>query len=126
MAEGSSLLRLCLPYVLLAGMAALGMAVLHCREVFWLPALSPVIFNVVVISAMLAGWLAGGTETVPAALAAGMSAGGLASGWPMGLCRHVFPATAMERPAAAPSGRELWGCLGRLPLGLLGLPRRSW
>lgn len=54
LAEGSSLLRLCLPYVLLAGMAALGMAVLHCREVFWLPALSPVIFNVVVISAMLA------------------------------------------------------------------------
>ena len=78
LAEGSSLLRLCLPYVLLAGMAALGMAVLHCREVFWLPALSPVIFNVVVISAMLAGWLAGGTEAVPAALAAGMSAGGLA------------------------------------------------
>ena len=121
LAEGSSLLRLCLPYVLLAGMAALGMAVLHCREVFWLPALSPVIFNVVVISAMLAGWLAGGTETVPAALAAGMSAGGLAQ-WlaQWGYARHVFPATAMERPAAAPSGRELWGCLGRLPLGLLG------
>ena len=57
LAEGSRLLRLCLPYVLLAGLAALGMAVLHCREVFWLPALSPVIFNVVVISAMLAGWL---------------------------------------------------------------------
>ena len=121
LAEGSSLLRLCLPYVLLAGMAALGMAVLHCREVFWLPALSPVIFNVVVISAMLAGWLAGGTETVPAALAAGMSAGGLAQ-WmaQWGYARHVFPATAMERPAAAPSGRELCGCLGRLPLGLLG------
>ena len=110
LAEGSSLLRLCLPYVLLAGMAALGMAVLHCREVFWLPALSPVIFNVVVISAMLAGWLAGGTEAVPAALAAGMSAGGLAQ-WlaQWGYARHVFPATAMERPAAAPSGRELWG-----------------
>lgn len=121
LAEGSSLLRLCLPYVLLAGMAALVMAVLHCREVFWLPALSPVIFNVVVISAMLAGWLAGGTEAVPAALAAGMSAGGLAQ-WlaQWGYARHVFPATAMERPAAAPSGRELWGCLGRLPLGLLG------
>ena len=120
LAEGSSLLRLCLPYVLLAGMAALGMAVLHCREVFWLPALSPVIFNVVVISAMLAGWLAGGIEAVPAALAAGMSAGGLAQ-WlaQWGYARHVFPATAMERPAAAPSGRELWGCLGRLPLGLL-------
>ena len=121
LAEGSSLLRLCLPYVLLAGMAALGMAVLHCREVFWLPALSPVIFNVVVISAMLAGWLAGGTEAVPAALAAGMSAGGLAQ-WlaQWGYARHVFPATAMESPVAAPSGRELWGCLGRLPLGLLG------
>ena len=121
LAEGSSLLRLCLPYVLLAGMAALGMAVLHCREVFWLPALSPVIFNVVVISAMLAGWLAGGTEAVPAALAAGMSAGGLAQ-WlaQWGYARRVFPATAMESPAASPSGRELWGCLGRLPLGLLG------
>ena len=118
LAEGSSLLRLCLPYVLLA---ALGMAVLHCREVFWLPALAPVIFNVVVISAMLAGWLAGGTEAVPAVLAAGMSAGGLAQ-WlaQWGYARRVFPATAMERPAAAPSGRELWGCLGRLPLGLLG------
>jgi len=121
LAEGSRLLRLCLPYVLLAGLAALGMAVLHCREVFWLPALSPVIFNVVVISAMLAGWLAGGTEAVPAALAAGMSAGGLAQ-WlaQWGYARHAFPAIAMKRPAAAPSGRELWGCLGRLPLGLLG------
>ena len=121
LAEGSRLLRLCLPYVLLAGLAALGMAVLHCREVFWLPALSPVIFNVVVISAMLAGWLAGGTEAVPAALAAGMSAGGLAQ-WlaQWGYARHAFPATATKRPTAAPSGRELWGCLGRLPLGLLG------
>ena len=126
LAEGSRLLRLCLPYVLLAGLAALGMAVLHCREVFWLPALSPVIFNVVVISAMLAGWWAGGTEAVPAALAAGMSAGGLAQSglaqWlaQWGYARHVFPAAKAKRPAAVPSGRELWGCLGRLPLGLLG------
>lgn len=121
LAEGSRLLRLCLPYVLLAGLAALGMAVLHCREVFWLPALSPVIFNVVVIGAMLAGWWAGGTEAVPAALAAGMSAGGLAQ-WlaQWGYARHVFPAAKAKRPAAVPSGRELWGCLGRLPLGLLG------
>ena len=133
LAEGSRLLRLCLPYVLLAGLAALGMAVLHCREVFWLPALSPVIFNVVVISAMLAGWWAGGTEAVPAALAAGMSAGGLAQ-WlaQWGYARHVFPAAKAKRPAAVPSGRELWGCLGRLPLGLIGaclgmasLPRLS-
>ncbi|WP_448339681.1 lipid II flippase MurJ [Desulfovibrio piger] len=149
LAEGSSLLRLCLPYVLLAGMAALGMAVLHCREVFWLPALSPVIFNVVVISAMLAGWLAGGTEAVPAALAAGMSAGGLAQ-WlaQWGYARHVFPATAMESPAAAPQlvmlaamglavGSQIAGLyyaerLLELPLGLIGaclgmasLPRLS-
>ena len=26
----------------------------------------------------------------------------------------------MNRPSAVPSRRELWGCLGRLPLGLLG------
>ena len=120
-AEGARLFRLCLPYVLLAGLAALGMAVLHCREVFWLPALSPVIFNVVVIGSMLAGWLCGGTEAVPAALALGMSAGGLAQ-WlaQWGYARHVFPSAAPRAVRAAPSGRELWACLGRLPLGLLG------
>ena len=50
-----------------------------------------------------------------------MSAGGLAQ-WlaQWGYARHVFPAAKAKRPAAVPSGRELWGCLGRLPLGLLG------
>lgn len=121
LAGGSRLLRLCLPYVLLAGLAALGMAVLHCREIFWLPALSPLLFNGVVISAMLGGWMLGGTAAVPVALAAGMSLGGLAQ-WlaQWGYVRRVLPAAAPPDPAAMPSGRELWACLGRLPLGLLG------
>lgn len=40
-----TLLRICLPYLLAAGMAALGMALLHSMGIFWLPALSPALFN---------------------------------------------------------------------------------
>ena len=61
--------------------------------------------------------LLGGAMTMTTAMTQSGLAQWLAQ-W--GYARHVFPATAMERPAAAPSGRELWGCLGRLPLGLLG------
>ena len=98
---------------LLAGLAALGMAVLHCREVFWLPALSPVIFNVVVISAMLAGWWAGGTEAVPAALAAGMPA--------MSFPRPRRSARPLCPPAA--SCGAVWGAC---PWACWGRPHRSW
>ena len=52
------LLRLCLPYVLAAGMAALGMALLHSMGVFWLPALSPALFNLVMLLAAVAAALA--------------------------------------------------------------------
>ena len=61
--------------------------------------------------------LLGGAMTMTTAMTQSGLAQWLAQ-W--GYARRVFPATAMESPAAAPSGRELWGCLGRLPLGLLG------
>ena len=47
--EAIYLLRICLPYTLAAGMAALGMALLHSLGVFWLPAVSPALFNIVIL-----------------------------------------------------------------------------
>lgn len=47
------LLRLCLPYGLAAGMAALGTALLHSLGLFRLPGLSPVLFNATALASSL-------------------------------------------------------------------------
>lgn len=69
-------LRLALPYLPLAVLAAGSMAVLHSRERFWIPGLAPVLLNVVVIGA---AWLALGKapRTMLALLAGAVSLGGL-------------------------------------------------
>ena len=134
------LLRLCLPYVLAAGMAALGMALLHSMGVFWLPALSPALFNLVMLLAAVAAAL--GLCPPAEALAVGMLCGGLAQWLAQWLAvRRLLPQNAPRthaeaacegrtggQPAAstgdARAEREItagaWRCLALLPGGVLG------
>lgn len=133
--EAVYLLRICLPYTLAAGMAALGMALLHSLGVFWLPAVSPALFNIVILC--FAGAAALGLLPPAPALAVGMLCGGVAQWLAQWLAvRRLLPLRAAEsvgKPDAA-QGREgndaatlrrrtaslAWNCLGRLPAGLLG------
>ncbi|NCB23438.1 MAG: murein biosynthesis integral membrane protein MurJ [Deltaproteobacteria bacterium] len=126
--EAIYLLRICLPYTLAAGMAALGMALLHSLGVFWLPAVSPALFNIVIL--MFAA--AAGLGLLPAApaLAVGMLCGGLAQWFAQWLAvRRLLPPVHAGQSAEHPSGQAAlrtraaslaWECLGRLPAGLLG------
>lgn len=144
-ARAADLLRICLPYLLAAGMAALGMALLHSLEIFWLPALSPTLFNLTML--LFAGAAALGICPPAPALALGMLCGGIAqwlAQWlalqrllprpaahspeesaseakPEPLCRPGGRGTHSARKSAArDSGRTAWRCLARLPAGLLG------
>ena len=126
--EAIYLLRICLPYTLAVGMAALGMALLHSLGVFWLPAVSPALFNIVIL--MFAA--AAGLGLLPAApaLAVGMLCGGLAQWFAQWLAvRRLLPPVHAGQSAEHPSGQAAlrtraaslaWECLGRLPAGLLG------
>ena len=126
--EAIYLLRICLPYTLAAGMAALGMALLHSLGVFWLPAVSPALFNIVIL--MFAA--AAGLGLLPAApaLAVGMLCGGLAQWFAQWLAvRRLLPPVHAGQSAEHPSWQVAlrtraaslaWECLGRLPAGLLG------
>lgn len=132
------LLRICLPYVLAAGMAALGMALLHSMGVFWLPALSPALFNLVMLIAAAAAAL---HLCPPAeALALGMLCGGLAQwlaqwiavrrllpsggsrvsdGHSNGTCVECSGDSSANVDAKAVNGAA-WRCLALLPGGVLG------
>lgn len=126
--EAIDLLRICLPYTLAAGMAALGMALLHSLGVFWLPAASPALFNIVILLfAAVAGL---GLLPAAPALAVGMLCGGLAQWFAQWLAvRRLLPPVHAGQSAEHPSGQAAlrtraaslaWECLGRLPAGLLG------
>ena len=136
--EAIYLLRICLPYTLAAGMAALGMALLHSLGVFWLPAASPALFNLVILCFAAAAGL--GLLPPAPALAVGMLCGGVAQWLAQWLAvRRLLPpdtsgfakepegesdcgpgsdnkAAGLHKRAAAIA----WNCLGRLPAGLLG------
>ena len=58
------LVRICFPYVLLISAVALAMGVLNSLGHFLSPALSPVLLNLVLISAALAGYYTGGEVAV--------------------------------------------------------------
>lgn len=138
-ARVTDLLRICLPYLLTAGMAALGMALLHSMGIFWLPALSPALFNLTMLlftaAAALGGWPPAST------LALGMFCGGLVQWLAQWLAlRRLLPGEALPeqvrpdgpdcpgRPncdisaqaAGENPGRVAWRCLTQLPAGLLG------
>ena len=143
--EAIYLLRICLPYTLAAGMAALGMALLHSLGVFWLPAASPALFNIVIL--LFAAAAAVGLLPAAPALAVGMLCGGLAQWFAQWLAvRRLLPPVAArpallaaeERADTGPMAGPIpgndpgqaalraraaslaWQCLGRLPAGLLG------
>ena len=139
--EAIYLLRICLPYTLAAGMAALGMALLHSLGVFWLPAASPALFNIVIL--LFAAAAAVGLLPAAPALAVGMLCGGLAQWFAQWLAvRRLLPPVAArpalpvaaERADTGPISENdpgqaalraraaslAWQCLGRLPAGLLG------
>lgn len=73
--RASQLLRLCLPYIFTAGMAATAMACLHHFGHFRLAAASPLFFNMVFIAAIGLAWLGRGLA-LPI-LACAMVAGGM-------------------------------------------------
>lgn len=127
-AQTTELLRICLPYLLTAGMAALGMAFLNSMDVFWLPALSPALFNLTMLlftaAAALGGWPPAQT------LALGMCCGGLVQWLAQWLAlRRLLPravpaadergAGGLDAEGSSP-GRIAWRCLARVPAGLLG------
>lgn len=127
-ARVAELLRICLPYLLTAGMAALGMAFLHSMDVFWLPALSPALFNLTMllftVATALGGWPPAQT------LALGMCCGGLVQWLAQWLAlRRLLPAATRAADAVCPAvveaerrhtGRIAWRCLAHVPAGLLG------
>lgn len=126
--EAIYLLRICLPYTLAAGMAALGMALLHSLGVFWLPAVSPALFNIVILLFAAAAGL--GLLPAAPALAVGMLCGGLAQWFAQWLAvRRLLPPVRAGQATEHPNGQAAlrtraaslaWECLGRLPAGLLG------
>lgn len=122
------LFRCCLPYLPAAGMAGLCMAVLHAREHFLIPALSPLLFNCCVLAAAGAAVCLGTDQADTArALAVGMSCGGLAQ-WlaqqlAVGRLRDggrggsEASLSPVRRAAIARRARRL---LARLPGGIAG------
>ena len=126
--EAIYLLRICLPYTLAAGMAALGMALLHSLGVFRLPAVSPALFNIVILLFAAAAGL--GLLPAAPALAVGMLCGGLAQWFAQWLAvRRLLPPAHAGKSAENPSEQAAlrtraaslaWECLGHLPAGLLG------
>lgn len=117
------LLCACLPYIPAAGLAALCMAVLHARERFVVPALSPVLFNVCVLAAALSSVGCGADMRQTAlALALGMSVGGCAQ-WLLQQAAVTRLLHRGRRPGTVnrtvlPPG-EAWEQLRRLPAGAL-------
>ena len=114
------LLRLCLPYAFTAGMAALGMALLHSMGRFLLPALMPAVFNsIVLIFAALAA-----LDMAPAAwlLALGVCCGGLAQWLAQAVALRLWLPSRKDAPGAwtPPPAGAARRCLTRLPGAVLG------
>ena len=73
----TSLTRMMLPFVLLAGLVALSMGVLNARGHFIAPALAPAVLNVAMITAIMVGvWLTPSMAARAGILAAGVVIGG--------------------------------------------------
>ena len=118
----ADLLHVCLPYLPAAGMAAVAMAVLHSCRVFGLPALSPTVFNLVMLAFAAAGFW--GNFNPAVALAWGMLCGGVAQcclQW-WGVWR-LWTQTALPRavcPAPQGWGGMAWRAIRQLPVGVAG------
>ncbi len=119
-AESAFLLRICLPYLLLAGAAALSMALLHSLHRFFLPSVSPAFFNLGVL--ICAGFAALRGSDPALLLALGVVTGGglqcLAHG--LALYRAGLRPNLARTPLSDSEARELKDGLRRLPAGLAG------
>ena len=116
----SPLFRLCLPYADFAIMAAVSMAVLHSGGAFFWPAVSPLVFNGVLLLFAAAAALGLGDAAV--LLAVGLTCAGLVQWLVQALAaRRLFAGSPPCRPA---DGRRVGSvasaCLRRLPPGILG------
>ncbi|MBO4300860.1 MAG: murein biosynthesis integral membrane protein MurJ [Desulfovibrio sp.] len=119
----SELLCLSLPYIPCAVMAALGMAFLHSLGVFWLPAFSPVLFNLVMLGFAAVAVL--GSLPPAVALATGMTCGGVAQWLIQWLAVRRLLSTIPEKPVTdrvkdGNFASDAWACVRRLPSGILG------
>lgn len=119
----ADLLRVCLPYVFMAGMSALGMAFLHNAGIFWLPALSPVLFNVVFILFIALAAVAGRNATW--ILAFGMSCAGCCQWLLQWLGMRLFIDSSPPDRHAPDATRKVvagqaWTCLVKAPAGVAG------
>jgi putative peptidoglycan lipid II flippase len=118
--EAVAMFRVCLPYIPAAALAATCMAVLHGRERFGLPALTPSLFNVIVLLSAGLALCGAGDPGLPGGLvvAAGVVCGGLAQwGAQMPVVRRLgreFP------PRNPPDPAVIRAVACGLPLGLLG------
>ena len=107
-----ALTRAMLPYVLMAGLVALSMAILNALGHFHTPALAPAILNAAMISSVLMGaWLTPEMEIRTAILAAGVVIGGILQ-------------LGIQLPALKHHGVRL-GRRATLPSGLLSRFSRS-
>lgn len=110
------LLRLCLPYTMLAVVSACAMAGLHAARRFVVPGTMPIMFNVVVIGFVLAAVpLRNEPQAAALLVAAGVLIGGIVQWLPCVVVRLAHNAPC---PVLAPESVSL--ALRRLPAGLLG------
>lgn len=125
--QAATLLCCCLPYVFTAGLAGLGMAVLHGLGRFCVPALSPVLFNLTFLAVALGALVYRPDSWIVALLlASAMSLGGCAQ-WALQdwAARRTLQAPDGAGRAEAASGGSAavsgpWRLLARVPLGVLG------
>lgn len=123
----ASLFRLCLPYAVAAVMAAVSMALLHSRGAFFWPAVSPILFNgVLLLFAVAAALKLGDAAEL---LAAGLTCAGIVQ-WlaqaraARGILPPPSPAAPLSPRRQAVRRRRVRraaeDCLRRLPPGILG------
>jgi len=120
-ASSAFLLRICLPYVFFAGMAALSMALLHSLRSFLLPSLSPAFFNLTVI--LFAGLAVLDFADPALLLALGVLCGGFVQCLSQGIALRrlgVRPWSVRPGRLEEKTARELRHSLLRLPPSIAG------
>lgn len=116
------LLRLCLPYLVFAALAAGHMAALHASSRFLLPGLTPGLFNSVTLLFIVTAFFlrAEGGEALPLRTAELLAAGVLCGGAAQWLVQA--PAARRLRLAEtgpAPSKAEIRNAVCRMPMGMI-------
>lgn len=124
-AQAAFLLRICLPYVFLASLAAMDMAAMHAAGRFAAPALSPALFNVIFILSVIGALLlhpGAGQEYMATALATGMLFGGAAQVLLQRMALRGLPAPSSSPLPAEKARAVMPGCkrAARILAGIFG------